>query len=176
MAWAPDKPDPPGCTPKGAHWGQKRLTQKRSAEEFNARCRNWADETGFQYLKNVAEGLSINGNIVDATSHAAFSSRERLAAIMYLINRGYGTPTDKLAIEGKMSLEQLVTAAATYQGKLKDIRVHEAQIVDDAEEDAEKEKLPDELQIGLNSAAGENGAGTEKKDDGEKDEKGETKE
>ena len=35
----------------------------------------------------------------------------QLAALIYVTNRAYGCPTDKLSVEGKITLEQIIAAA-----------------------------------------------------------------
>lgn len=55
---------------------------------------------------------------VDALISLAKDTQDRklqLAALIYITNRGFGAPTDKLAIEGKLTLEQII--AGTYAKK-----------------------------------------------------------
>jgi hypothetical protein len=59
---------------------------------------------------------------LDALKAIARNSEDRklqLAALIYITNRGFGCPTDKLSVEGKLTYEQLIEQSRqkTDEGK-----------------------------------------------------------
>lgn len=58
------------------------------------RCKEFAENEGVDALIDLAKG--------------AKDRKIQLAALIYITNRGFGTPTDKLSVDGKLSLEQLI--------------------------------------------------------------------
>ena len=64
--------------------------------DFAKRCREWADEHGFGYIVKLAESKD---------------PKMRLDATRFLIERGYGKATEHHELNGKLSLEQLISGS-----------------------------------------------------------------
>jgi hypothetical protein len=60
-------------------------------------CRTWADRYGI--------------NLVIKMANDETDTKRQLAATIYLIDRGYGKPTDKVEHSGTLSLEQLISGS-----------------------------------------------------------------
>ena len=60
-------------------------------------CRAFVDVHGIPALIKLAKNES--------------DPKLQLATLIYITNRAYGCPTDKLAVEGKITLEQIIAAA-----------------------------------------------------------------
>jgi len=61
---------------------------------FTILCREWAIKYGLKFLQNLA----ANSN----------DEKIRLAATEYLVNRGFGKPSEKIEHSGGMTLEQII--------------------------------------------------------------------
>ena len=60
-------------------------------------CRAFVDTYGIEALIKRAKDES--------------DTKLQLAALIYITNRAYGCPTDKLTVEGKLTLEQLIASS-----------------------------------------------------------------
>ena len=60
-------------------------------------CREFVDTYGVEALIKRAKDES--------------DTKLQLAALIYVTNRAYGCPTDKLTVEGKLTLEQLIASS-----------------------------------------------------------------
>lgn len=60
-------------------------------------CRAFVDTYGIEALIKRAKDES--------------DPKLQLAALIYITNRAYGCPTDKLSVEGKITLEQLIASS-----------------------------------------------------------------
>jgi len=67
----------------------------KGAVGLAARCREWADKYGLDYLFSV---VADDGE----------GTKLRIAAAEYLIDRGYGKSPQSLTIEGNISLENII--------------------------------------------------------------------
>jgi hypothetical protein len=73
-------------------------------------------------LKGLIERCKefVEAEGVDALIDLAKDTKDRklqLAALIYITNRGFGSPTDKLSIEGKLTLEQLISGTLDKKEK-----------------------------------------------------------
>lgn len=75
--------------------GNKKGRPKGYAD-FAIRCREWADKFGFDFLGKLAKGDD---------------PKIKLDTTRYIIDRGYGKAPEKLTVDGKVSLEQIISAA-----------------------------------------------------------------
>ena len=61
------------------------------------RCKEFVEKEGVDALIDLAKDTA--------------DRKLQLAALIYITNRGFGAPTDKLAVEGKVTLEQIIASA-----------------------------------------------------------------
>lgn len=65
------------------------------------RCKEFVEKEGIEALISLARDEQ--------------DRKLQLATLIYITNRGFGCPTDKLSVEGKLTLEQLI--AGTLEKK-----------------------------------------------------------
>ena len=70
------------------------------------RCREFVNTEGIEALIKLAKDSD--------------DKKMQLAALIYITNRGFGCPTDKLSIEGKLTLEQLIAGTIADKEKNND--------------------------------------------------------
>ena len=73
-------------------------------------------------LKGLVEQCRdfVNNHGINALIDIAKDTEDRklqLAALIYITNRGFGCPTDKLSVEGKLTLEQLIAGTMAKKEK-----------------------------------------------------------